>query len=200
MKTMRTVWIVKIINMTNNNYEPENDYLSTEFYSEGEPVLKTPKLDDEPLVQNPLFQKMKDLFADCDETTRKLDDEHAKIINDLFAKGLDENKFKDLCKKVLRPANLDKVINVRVNEVIWNKLKFQTQSRDSGLQLCLKRRSCIREEFKQQLSSTNVPVTEYIFGDNVESRIVEIGKSNRITNKATRGRGRDFSYSRWSRL
>ena len=62
----------------------------------------------------------------------------------------------------------------------------------------MRRRDLIKPELNQgfkQLCSTNVPVTEELFGDDLHKQVKDISESHRVVGKIHRGRGYQ-SYGR----
>ena len=66
-----------------------------------------------------------------------IDEQLAKMINQLmFTKEKpDEEKLKEKLSHIIRPANCDSLVTNKVDELIWQRLRPQTQSFDSRAQV-----------------------------------------------------------------
>ena len=110
-----------------------NEGYETAYYDEGQPVSKKPKMELDN-IHNPLLKSMKQALIQSEETSPPIDEIHANILNRLFTNGLEDNKFRDLCKQIVRPENCDKITTVKINNQIWAKLYPNTQKQDTTFQ------------------------------------------------------------------
>lgn len=69
---------------------------------------------------------------DCD---KKVDDELALMINELFREGINDDYFNELLKGIKRPENFTALIKTKVNQAMWSILSLETRNCDAKFQV-----------------------------------------------------------------
>ena len=64
----------------------------------------------------------------------RVDEDIAELLGSLFRTGFPEEKLKDKMNSYLRPENVDRLVPVKVNPVIWDGLGAQNRSQDLKMQ------------------------------------------------------------------
>ena len=57
----------------------------------------------------------------------------ADTVNDLFCNGLDEEHYNKIATEVIRPANVDSLATVKINQLIWVAVSPLARSTDKKL-------------------------------------------------------------------
>jgi len=68
-----------------------------------------------------------------EDTGPAINDNLARLINQLLSGRTAEEKCKDIMKKHVRPDNVNMLVNSRVNPQIWSRLKENTKKSDLRL-------------------------------------------------------------------
>ena len=63
-----------------------------------------------------------------------VDDHLAKLVNDWFQEGIEEDGYNDLVKKLTRPKNATALVVVKTNQMVWDFLSPMIRTGDKKLQ------------------------------------------------------------------
>ena len=185
---------------------------------------------------------------DDEGTGKALDPDLADIIGQLFRAGISEDNLKEKMAEYLKPENAPALVNIKVNQVIWDHLAPNIRSFDVKMQkvqaymvkgmiasvmnlnelkgqltdslmeafkkgldafvflvaasreLSFRRRELIKPGLNKDyahLCAMNVPVTDFLFGDDLAQQVKDLTELNRVANQLQpRGRGRGRSRGR----
>lgn len=89
---------------------------------------------DENNTTNPsFFANMAMKFRTTESCDVNVDSVLADTVNDLFCNGLDEEHYNKIATEVIRPANVDSLATVKINQLIWVAVSPLARSTDKKL-------------------------------------------------------------------
>ncbi|KAK3100116.1 hypothetical protein FSP39_015017 [Pinctada imbricata] len=105
------------------------------------PAAKQPRIDENRNVCDVTEAGTSNKFADAGKKLQvkevideDVDSHLAKLINDWFHEGMEEDSYNDVTKKLTRPNNVSALKVVKTNQMVWDFLSPNSRTNDKKLQ------------------------------------------------------------------